>query len=383
MFRCWRLFGSRKPLKNWASIISQSKAILSHVFTGNYAFLLFHDDADGCGAAAILLNLVSKQTPHEFLDFASPEKHSVELTPRLVEVLQKKNPRFLISVDLAFTKSVKKIASLLDLLDARMLIYDHHVQSKSLKWPEKCVHINPLNFKLGNIPASYYSYILHKHYTKGNDACWVGAVGAVADYRAEESRDLLAEVRHQYPFLYPFETIDQRTALRTPLMTIAHLINAGYQHSDYSGAKIAVEALNEALKLNDPTVLLEGKTEKAKLLHTFRKEVDEELKKYLARFDVEAEFQHEGQIAFYFIKPKFNITSQIATQLQHNHPNTLIAVITPETQKTLKVSLRRGSKIKVDLAALAESTVAGLVHASGGGHPDAAGCILRRAEFWK
>jgi len=372
-------------LEKWTAIIKQSEAMLSHVLKEDSAFLLFHDDADGCCATATLLNLVSKQTTHGFLNFASPEKHSVELTPRLLKKLQEEKPKFIVSVDLAFTNSIEKIKNLLSFLGARMLIYDHHIQSKSLRWPERCVHINPLNFNLRNIPASCYSYVLYKHYTKEDDACWVGAVGAVADYRAKECGDLLEEVRHRYPSLYPFKTIDQPTALRSPLMIMAHLVNAGYQHSDYSGARVAVEALNEALQLDDPTALLEGKTKKARLLHRFRREVDEELRKYLEQFDSEAEFHLDARVVFYSLKPKFNVTSQIATQLQHSNPNTIIAVMSPETQKTLKVSLRRESKIKTNLAALAEATVAGLVQASGGGHQDAAGCILRNEDvnLWK
>lgn len=372
-------------MEKWAAIIKQSETILSHVFKENSVFLLFHDDADGCCAAAILLNLISKQTAYTLLDFASPEKHSVELTPGLLNKIHRKKPKFIISVDLALTSSVEKIKTLLSFLGARMLIYDHHVQSKSIRWPERCIHINPFKFNLGNIPASYYSYLLYKHYTKENDACWVGAVGAVADYRAEECRGLLEEVSHRYPSFYPFKTFDQPTALRSPLMAMAYLVNAGYQHSDHSGAQVAVEALNEALQLGDPTVLLEGKTEKAAMLQRFLREVNKELRKSLAQFNSKAEFHLDSRIAFYSIKPKFNITSQIATQLQHSNPKAIIAVISPETQKTTKVSLRRGGMMKTDLAALAESTTSGLFQASGGGHQEAAGCVLRNedVDLWK
>jgi single-stranded DNA-specific DHH superfamily exonuclease len=328
---------------------------------------------------------MAKKSAHDFLNFASPEKHSVELTQRLFKKLQEKRPKFIISLDLALTNSVKKIKVLLDSLNAQMLIYDHHVQSKSLKWPKNCIHINPFNFDLGNIPASYYSYVLYKHYVNESNACWVAAVGVVQDYRAKECKDLLKEVKDLYPFLYPFEIIDQPTALRSPLMTMGHLVNAGYQHSDYEGARIAVEALNETLQMDDPTILLEGKTEKTKLLHRFRTEVDEELKEYLKRFDSEAKFHLDSQVAFYSVNPKFNIISQIATQLQHSHPDTIIAIIAPETQKTLKISLRRGGNVKTDLAALAESTTAGLAQASGGGHKDAAGCVIQNEDLslWK
>ena len=372
-------------MQQWTTIIQQSNKILSRIFKEDSAFLLFHDDADGCCSAAILINLIAKQSKHDFLNFASPEKHSVELTQKLVKKLQEVRPKFIVSLDLALTSSIEKIRTLLGSLNAQMLAYDHHIQSKSLRWPENCIHVNPLNFNLRNIPASYYSYVLYKHYANESNACWVAAIGVVQDYRVKECNDLLEEVRDIYPFLYPFEAIDQPTALRSPLITLVHLVNAGYQHSDYKGAKAAVEVLKEALEMDDPTILLEGKTEKAKLLHRFRREVDEELEEYLERFDSEAEFHPDSQLAFYTINPKFNITSQIATQLQHYHPNTIIVVISPETRKTLKVSLRRGDKEKTDLAALAESTTVKLLQASGGGHQDAAGCILRNEDvkLWK
>jgi single-stranded DNA-specific DHH superfamily exonuclease len=366
-------------------MIAKSETILSRAFSEDSAFFLFHDDADGCCAAAILLHLFNQKTTHGPLGFASPEKHSVELTPRLARRLRKESPHFIISLDLALTNSVEKINKLLNLLAARMLIYDHHIQSKSIEWPTRCVHVNPLNFNLGNIPASHYSYILHKHYTEKNCASWVAAIGVVADYRAEECRDLLEEVRHLYPSLYPFQTINQPTALKSPLMNMAHLVNAGYQHSDHQGAKIAVEALNEALQTGDPATLLEGKTKKALALHKYRKEVDEELRKSLDRFDSVAEFQLGSRLAFYLIKPRYNITSEIATQLQHSHPDTIIAVVSPETSKTMKISLRRGNRVQTNLSILAESSIAGLTQSSGGGHPDAAGCVIQNGDIdvWK
>jgi single-stranded DNA-specific DHH superfamily exonuclease len=372
-------------LDNWKTIIEKSQAFLSQVLRDDSAFLLFHDDADGCCATAVLLHMVSSKAARGFLGFASPEKHSVELTPRLARKLREETPKLIVSLDLALTGSADKIAKLLESLDAHMLIYDHHIQSKFIKWPERCTHLNPLNFSLGNKPASCYSHVLYKHFTGNSDTCWAAAVGVVADYRTEECRDLLEEVRHRHPNLYPFKTIDQPTALKSPLMTMAHLVNAGYQHSDHTGAKTAVEALNEALQIGDPTVLLEGRTKRARVLREYKKEVDEELTRFMDQFDSAAEFHLDSRLAFYFIKPKHNITSQIATQLQHSHQNTVIAIISPETPKTLKVSLRRGSSVKANLATLAESSITGLKQASGGGHPDAAGCVLHKEDIgiWK
>ncbi|UCB59770.1 MAG: hypothetical protein JSW72_06475 [Candidatus Bathyarchaeota archaeon] len=372
-------------LRDWETIVKLSNQILLNIFKDDSAFLIFHDDADGCCAAAILLNLVATQSTGESPDFASPEKHSVELTRQLTKKLRERHPKFIVSLDLALPRSPKKIAALLPALHAQMLIYDHHIQSRFLDWPENCIHINPLNMGLGNIPASYYSYILSKRYTNLRRMCWVAAVGVVHDYRVKECKDLLEEVRGLYPSLYPFEAIDQPTALRSPLMAIAHLVNAGYQHSDGQGAKLAVEALNEALSMDDPTTLLEGKTRKALLLHRFRREVDDEINRFREQFEFDAEFHAESQIAFYSVDPKFNITSQLATQLQHSYPNTIIAVMSPEAPKKVKASLRRGSNVETDLAALAESTTARLAQASGGGHPDASGCTLRTKDvfLWK
>ncbi|MCW3981168.1 MAG: DHH family phosphoesterase, partial [Candidatus Bathyarchaeota archaeon] len=93
----------------------------------------------------------------------------------------------------------------------------------------------------------------------------------------------------------------------------------------------------------------------------------------------------DSKLAIYSIKPKFNISSQIATQLQHDNPNKIIIIISPETEKTLKVSLRKGVNVETDLALLAEKTTINLKGATGGGHRDAAGCTLRNqdAKHWK
>jgi single-stranded DNA-specific DHH superfamily exonuclease len=370
-------------VKKWTAIIHQSEPLLTKIFNQDSAYLLFHDDADGCCAAAILINLMHQHASHDFIGVTSPEKHSVDLTPKLVDRLRTAKPKFIIAMDLAFTQSVATIKKLLSQLNAHMLIYDHHIQSQALDWPTRCIHINPFTFNLGNIPASHYSYILHKHHTHSTTTSWIAAVGVVADYRTNECTDLLTEVRQHYPTLYPFKTIDQTTAIHSPLMQLAHLINAGYQHSDQLGAKLAIAALDEAV--TNPHMLLEGTSEKANRLHQFRHEVDAELERYLQQFNSQAEFLLNTQLAFFTINPKFNIASQIATQLQHTHPHTIIAIISPETQGKLKISLRRGTNQKVNLATLAATTTANLDHASGGGHQEAAGCVIQKQDLdtWK
>jgi outer membrane lipopolysaccharide assembly protein LptE/RlpB len=354
---------------------------MSSILEDDAAFLLFHDDADGCCAAAVLLNLIAQKGSRPFLGFASPEKHSVQLTHRLFRLVSKAKPRFLVSVDLALTRSIETIDTLLEDLDARMLIYDHHIQSKALPWPERCLHINPFRYNLKNQPASWFAYVLHRYYTKTGSAAWAAAIGIAADYRADTCREPFEEVRRKYPALYPFKTINQKDALRSPLMIMAHLVNAGYQHSDYSGARLAVQALQEALLANDPFLLLEGKSRKAKVLQRYKEEVTTELTYYLERFASEAEFRLRSKVAFFWIDPRFNIASQLATELQHRYPETVTAVISPETRDMIKISLRRGDKLETDLAALAQSTIMSLTQAAGGGHRDAAGCTLRRQDL--
>jgi hypothetical protein len=372
-------------LNPWSTLLTQADAFLEPVFEDDAAYLLFHDDADGCCAAALLLDLVATHGANPLRGFASPETHSIQLTPRLRRILEQQQPRYIIAVDLALTQSVDTIATLLNQLDARMLIYDHHIQSQALPWPPRCLHLNPLAFNLGNKPASWFAYLLHSHYTESSRAAWVAAVGITADYRVDGCPDVFDDLRRTYPALYPFTTLSQTHARRTPLMTLAHLVNAGYQHADHAGARLAVEALQEALQQNDPFPLLHATTDKAKRLHQYRKAITAELSKYLERFATEAEFHLEGKLAFFTMAPTFNITSQIATELQHRHPETIIAIIAPETPDTLKVSLRRGSTVTTNLAALAQATTAKLAQASGGGHPEAAGCVLRNDDLnlWK
>jgi single-stranded DNA-specific DHH superfamily exonuclease len=366
-------------LKKWAGMITQADPIVSEILERDNAFLLHHDDADGCCAAAILLHLIATHVAPEnttSLAYASPENHSVEITPRLEKLLTETHPTYILSVDLALTKSASKLAEILDALQARMLIYDHHAHATPPRWPTASTYVNPLNHNLGNIPASCFAYILHKHYTTLEDSCWVAAIGTIADYRVNECNHLIQQVQDHYPDLYPYQRINQPTALRSPLMTMGHLINAGYQHADHRGARIAVEALIEALDLQDPTILLRGATKRTRTLQRFRRDVAQELQEHLEGFESTAEFHQDAGLAFYFMTPKSNITSELSTQLQHKHPDTILAIIAPETNKTLKVSLRRGINVKTNLAFLAEATSSTLDGASGGGHKDAAGCIL-------
>ena len=266
-----------------------------------------------------------------------------------------------------------------------MLAYDHHVQSQHQRWPRTCTHINPLTYGLGNMPACIYANVLYRHCIQQGDADWVAAVGVVADHRTRECAEFIKKVGERYPHLYPFKEATHAHAARSPLMTMANLVNAGYQHSDWQGARIAVEALTETMHASDPALLLEGRTEKASRLHRFRDEVSRELERYLRSFDGEAEEHLDQHLVIYHMEPKFNITSQIANQLQNRKPNMIIAIVAPETQDTLKVSLRKERGLNLSLSDLAEKTTATLEGGSGGGHPDAAGCVFRRKDFnaWK
>ena len=103
------------------------------------------------------------------------------------------------------------------------------------------------------------------------------------------------------------------------------------------------------------------------------------------KFNHEAERHKALKVWFYSIQPQFDITSQIASELVDNYPDTIIAVISPETNRMLKASLRKGERRAANLSLLAEVAVQNLKAAYGGGHHDAAGSIFRKEDFnvWK
>lgn len=371
---------------DWTKLTELSDIIFSSVFRGTPAFLIFHDDADGCSSASIIRRLISERSSCPLLGFSAPEKHSVDLTATLIQKILDKKPRIIISLDLPLRDSIEDFGQLLDRLDAKMLVYDHHIPTKHINWPTRCIQINPRDLGFGNIPAAYYSFLIYKHYKGKHDLCWVAAVGVVADYCTNYCRDLIREVKLHYPYLYPYTEINQTSAILSPLMKIGDLLNAGYQHSsDSSGATIAVKALEEAIKVNDPNVLLRGTTEYASTLHRYRKEVDHELNMYLRKFNSEAEFHLNSGLALYSIEPKYEIVSVLASRLQHLHSKKVIAVTAPMDSNLMKISLRKGKEVRIDLADLANRTTSKLESASGGGHPDAAGCVIRLddIDLWK
>lgn len=373
-------------MRDWTKITGLSDIMFSSIFRGNPAFLIFHDDADGCSSASIIHHLISERSSGPLLGLSAPEKHSVDLTATLIQEMLNRKPRVILSLDLPLRNSIEALGNLLDQLDAKMLVYDHHIPTKYVSWPTRCIQINPRDLGFGNIPASYYSFLIYKHYKGKHDLCWVAATGVVADYCTNYCRDLIEEVKLHYPYLYPYKEINQTSAILSPLMKIGDLLNAGYQHSsDSSGATIAVKALEEAIEINDPNALLKGTTEYASTLHRYRKEVDHELKMYLRKFNSEAEFYLNSRLALYSIGPKYEIVSGLASRLQHLHFKKVIAVTAPMNSNLMKISLRKGKEVGIDLADLTNRTTAKLKSASGGGHSDAAGCVIRLddIDLWK
>jgi single-stranded DNA-specific DHH superfamily exonuclease len=113
-------------------------------------------------------------------------------------------------------------------------------------------------------------------------------------------------------------------------------------------------------------LVLKGKTKK---LEKYHKIIQKEIQNLIDEFKKKAEFYPEKNLYFYYAKPKFSLTSAVATilSLEFNDKTIIIASDVKDDNNFIKVSSRNQSG-KVNLNELMKKGIAGLENASAGGH---------------
>lgn len=98
------------------------------------ALLIYHWDTDGVGSAALLLNFLTEHRPQWQIDLIHPQIGNYFLTQGEYEKIKEGHYDLILSVDLNF--GLKTIENL-EQLASRVVVFDHHVQTRDIKRPGK------------------------------------------------------------------------------------------------------------------------------------------------------------------------------------------------------------------------------------------------------
>lgn len=322
--------------------------------------IVHHRDVDGNCAAAQLL---------KFFEFESMSIKDPFVSYDLVNELVEKNPQFIVFLDLAVDEHWENVVSLqTKLKNTKIVVFDHHVIRKDLN-DFGIIHINP-RFIMSDayIPTSLMVFDLLKCLGLNIESqMWISIIGTISDYGHKANPEFMKLAKETYPgFMKGSQPI------KTKLGDAAKTIYSGIICRGEYGSRYALNALVKSKGFED---FAENET-----LLEWRKTVDAEIKSVLDDFKKNKETK--DKIVFYEIKSELNITAILANILAEKNADKFI-VVSKHAQEGWKVSTRspREPKSEVDLSKVVSEAAKGIGY--GGGHPQAAGALVKNWEKFK
>ncbi|MEM7819595.1 MAG: DHHA1 domain-containing protein [Candidatus Aenigmatarchaeota archaeon] len=319
--------------------------------------IIFNNDADGICACALINKFLEKTGRKRPYIISQP----MPMDKNLIRRIQTTIPNKIIFLDLAVDQQqsiLKKLGGICDIL-----IIDHHQVYKNLS-KKNVVHYNP-RFKNKNIYQST-SYLVYKICSKiinMSEYLWIAAIGIVADYNLNDSKDLVNEIKNKYSIKKLEKSIFSQWS------DMIYAVRA----TKYLSCEQIVYIIENVKNFEN----LSSIENYDKMLDAYQK-ISNETMSILS--DIERNHETIGNIIFYNIKSKYNLSSQISTKLSEKYPDKLI--ITYEKNKNkIKVSARNQSN-KIDAGKVLKLATKGL-KASGGGHEAAAGATLLSKDWEK
>jgi len=117
-------------------------------------------------------------------------------------------------------------------------------------------------------------------------------------------------------------------------------------------------------------------------LNSIHKLISLEIKKCVEDYRKNAEYFPEKKLYFYYLTPKFRITSAVATIVSLAEENNSFLLASDTGKGFVKISARNQSK-NADMSRLMKDGIKGLKNAVGGGHIAAASALVMKKDFNK
>ncbi len=339
----------------WNDVIKNENKIKEILNSEENKILVYHRDADGVCSAALILKY--------FPNFKSIVREGPIIDKDFYKKVIKEKPKFILFVDIPIDQSWKKLKEIKNKTNAEILIIDHHIPEKNLN-PEGIIHINPLFYEKIYLPASFLVYEIVKKFEKEiRRFVWIAGIGIIGDHCI--TPECLEECKKFYPNLL------NKKPLNSKLAKGAELISSAISLKGETGAEKALEILIDSQEFED--FFNQPKLRKWKEI------INKEIKKILMDFEIKKETYPEINLFIYLFKSKFNLSAVISSILADKYPDKII-LIAKELNGDKKVSIRY-SKGKLNMGEIVKQAVKGI--GSGGGHPQAAGALIKDWKKFK
>lgn len=309
---------------------------------------LFDDDADGVTSFVMMYKLVGEGkgicVKGKPLVEASYLKKINEFSPDRVFILDKP----LVEQEL------------LDGISQEVIWLDHHPpqSNKGVKY------FNPrLNDETDNRPTSFWAYKVCCDDVP--EALWLAGIGVVGDW----SLALKDELSTKYPDLLPEHVKSAPEALfTTKLGLLVKIIDFNLKGTTAE----VMQSIKILTRIKNPYEILDSVTPKGKYLHKKFLKINEQYELLKSRVEV----TDSPIIFFKYTDNKLAISSMLSNEILFEHPEKVI-IIAREKADELMLSIRSS---KVNVERLLSKSLEG-VDGSGGGHDNACGACIKKADF--
>ncbi len=319
--------------------------------------IIYNNDGDGICSCVIISEYLRRKGNKRPYIISQP----MPMDKNIVQRVKTTVPDKIILLDIAADQQQGILKSLAGLSD--IMIVDHHQVYKNMN-SGKIVHYNPrIDDPRVYQSTSYCVYKICSKIMDILDLLWVCAVGMVADYNLDDSKDLVKEVEKKY-------NIDKHL-YETKIGRIADMIAATSATKKLSFDQMVDVIQNSNLEEFEKARNAEKMVESGELI---KKEMETLVE------DAEANMERNGNLMFYNIKSKYNLSSPLSTRISEGYKNKLV-IIYQKVGNRLKASGRNQAK-NIN-AGKVMGKAAKEVGGSGGGHDAAAGATISAAEWDK
>ncbi len=335
------LIGKKEDFTKFVDSIKESDSVA----------ILTHNDLDGLANAFFLEKILgSKKIKIDCLEFVFLSGNDIEMAVNKVKIENYKKV-FLTDLNLDENKDIYD-----DLRKNRdVLLIDHHVVNPNIKDTK-----NMLKLRHADCIA-YVMFELAKDYIDVSE--WTSLVCStmISEYSFKDP-DQVDYIKKYYPDF----SIDNIYETEIGLLTRVYNNVLVYF---YKNEKKAYELIKD------------NNMEEMKKISEI---VEKEIVKYVKLFKTKAEYYKDKDLYFYYLNPKYRVTSIIINRVSDRLPNSSLVFVSdlPNQKDMVKISARNQNE-KQDMNKLMKKGIAGLKNAIGGGHVPAAGGNIRKKDLNK
>ena len=335
------LLGNKKEFDDFLDSIDEDDKIA----------ILTHTDLDGIASAVFLEEIIKarglKKASVRFLVYGNGVIENV-----IPGLEKEKTSKVFVSDIAADSIDHKGFEALRKKFD--VLLIDHHPLNKEFE-EEKgiiktetrdCVAITIYRLGEGIID-----------YEKWN---WLACAAVISDmsYRKKENLDF---VRESYP------GFEEKSVYDSELGKLEERISNALIY--FKDKKDGIRKVYDAVRDGD-----------VESLEKYSREVKGEIDRVIGEFEDKSEHYGERGLSFYYIKPKFRITSFVSTILSKRFPKETLIIASDAKDSMIKISARNQSQGE-DMNVLMKRCIEGFENAVGGGHVPASAAVIMKKDL--